>query len=45
MLKHPVPEEHLKHIGEMAVCFALLELVIQTLIGSSWRQSPLASIT
>jgi hypothetical protein len=34
MLRHPVPEAHLKCIGDMTVSFALLESVIQILIGS-----------
>jgi hypothetical protein len=34
MLKHPVPEKHLKSIGDITVSFALLESQIQTLIGS-----------
>lgn len=33
-MKHPVPEEHLKCIGDIIVSFALLEFNIQTLIGS-----------
>ena len=33
-MKHPVPEEHLKYIGDIMVSFALLESQIQTLIGS-----------
>jgi len=31
-LQHPVPDEHLKHIGDMTVSFALLESVIQFFI-------------
>ena len=34
MLQHFVPEKHLKHIGDMTVSFALLELTIQSLVGS-----------
>ena len=34
MLNHPVPEAHLKSIGDITVSFALLESVIQSLIGS-----------
>ncbi len=34
MLQHPVPEAHLKSIGDITVSFALLELQIQSLIGS-----------
>ena len=34
MLQHPVPESHLKLIGDMTVSFALLESVIQSLVGS-----------
>jgi hypothetical protein len=34
MLQHPVPEKHLKSIGDITVSFALLESVIQTFIGS-----------
>jgi hypothetical protein len=30
-LQHPVPDEHLKHIGDMTVSFAVLESVIQFL--------------
>ncbi len=33
-LKHPVPDEHLKHIGDITVSFALLENCIQTLAQS-----------
>jgi hypothetical protein len=33
MLQHPVPDEHLKHIGDMTVSFAMLESVIQFFIG------------
>ena len=33
-MKHPVPEEHLKHIGDIIVSFALLEFQIKSLIGS-----------
>jgi hypothetical protein len=33
-MKHPVPDEHLRHIGDITVSFALLEMAIQTLIGS-----------
>ena len=28
-LQHPVPDEHLKHIGDITVSFALLESVLQ----------------
>jgi hypothetical protein len=31
-LQHPVPDEHLKHIGDMTVSFALLESIIQFFI-------------
>jgi hypothetical protein len=34
VLKHPVPENHLKAIGDITVSFALLESHIQNLIGS-----------
>ena len=34
LLKHPVPEQHLKSIGDITVSFALLENQIQMLIGS-----------
>ena len=34
MLQHPVPEPHLKSIGDITVSFALLESEIQSLIGS-----------
>jgi len=34
MLQHPVPENHLKSIGDITVSFAMLELQIQMLIGS-----------
>ena len=34
MLQHPVPDEHLKSIGDITVSFALLENQIQELIGS-----------
>lgn len=34
MLKHPVPENHLRAIGDITVSFALLESHIQNLIGS-----------
>jgi hypothetical protein len=33
MLQHPVPEEHLRHIGDMTVSFSLLESVVQQLTG------------
>ncbi|MBI2415788.1 MAG: hypothetical protein HYV33_03950 [Candidatus Kerfeldbacteria bacterium] len=33
-MKHPVPNQHLIHIGDVVVSFALLELAIQSLIGS-----------
>jgi len=33
-LQHPVPEEHLKHIGDITVSFALLESCLQTLAHS-----------
>jgi hypothetical protein len=33
ILQHPVPDEHLKHIGDMTVSFAMLETVIQFFIG------------
>jgi hypothetical protein len=31
-IQHPVPDEHLKHIGDMTVSFALLESIIQFFI-------------
>lgn len=31
---HPVPEQHLTHIGDITVSFALLESTIQSLVGS-----------
>ncbi len=34
MLQHPVPDTHLKEIGDITVSFALLELQIQNFIGS-----------
>lgn len=34
MIQHPVPDIHLKHIGDMTVSFALLESTIQSLVGS-----------
>jgi hypothetical protein len=38
-LQHPVPDEHLKHIGDITVSFALLESVLRsvahTLLGTS----------
>lgn len=34
MLQHPVPENHLKAIGDITVSFAMLESQIQNLIGS-----------
>jgi len=34
MLQHPVPDQHLKSIGDITVSFALLESQIQSLIGS-----------
>lgn len=34
MLQHPVPDQHLKSIGDITVSFTLLESQIQTLIGS-----------
>jgi hypothetical protein len=34
MLHHPVPENHLRHIGDMTISFALLEFLIQSLVGS-----------
>ena len=34
MLKHPVPNVHLKSIGDITVSFALLEVNIQMLTGS-----------
>jgi hypothetical protein len=34
VLQHPVPEDHLKAIGDITVSFALLESHIQNLIGS-----------
>lgn len=34
MLQHPVPENHLKSIGDITVSFALLEFQLQMLIGS-----------
>ena len=33
-LQHPVPEEHLKHIGDLTVSFALLEHCLQSLVHS-----------
>ena len=33
-LQHPVPDEHLKHIGDITVSFALLESCLQTLAQS-----------
>lgn len=33
-MKHPVPDQHLIHIGDITASFALLEMMIQTLIGS-----------
>lgn len=38
MLQHPVPETHLKCIGDITVSFALLESVIQILVGSLIRE-------
>jgi hypothetical protein len=29
MSQHPVPDEHLKHIGDMTVSFAMLEMLIE----------------
>ncbi len=34
MFQHPVPEEHLKSIGDITVSFAALESFIQYLVGS-----------
>lgn len=34
MLKHPVPDNHLKEIGDITVSFTMLESQIQNLIGS-----------
>lgn len=34
MLQHPVPDNHLKAIGDITVSFAMLESQIQSLIGS-----------
>jgi hypothetical protein len=34
MLQHPVPDQHLKSIGDITVSFAMLESQIQMLIGS-----------
>ena len=34
LLNHPVPDEHLKHIGDITVSFALLESIIQMVVGS-----------
>jgi len=34
LLKHSVPDQHLIHIGDSIVSFALLEMMIQSLIGS-----------
>jgi hypothetical protein len=34
MLQHIIPEGHLKHIGDITVSFALLESIIQLMIGS-----------
>lgn len=34
MLHHPVPESHLKNIGDITVSFAMLESQLQSLIGS-----------
>ena len=34
MLQHPVPDTHLKEIGDITVSFAMLEFQIQNLIGS-----------
>jgi hypothetical protein len=40
-LQHPVPEEHLKHLGDITVSFALLESCLQnlahSLLGSGQR--------
>lgn len=33
-LQHPVPDEHLKHIGDITVSFAMLESQLQTLAQS-----------
>lgn len=33
-MKHPVPTQHLIHIGDVVASFALLELAIQSLVGS-----------
>ncbi len=38
MLKHPVPPTHLIHIGDITVSFALLESIIQSLVGSLIRE-------
>lgn len=34
MLKHPVPDKHLKSIGDITVSFAMLESQLQILVGS-----------
>ncbi len=34
MLQHPVPDQHLRSIGDITVSFALLESIIQSLVGS-----------
>lgn len=34
VLQHPVPDDHLKHIGDITVSFALLESCLQTLAQS-----------
>jgi len=33
-LQHPVPDNHLKHIGDITVSFAMLEMMLQTLAQS-----------
>ena len=33
-LRHPVPDDHLRHIGDITVSFALLESTLQTLVHS-----------
>jgi hypothetical protein len=38
MLRHPVPEPVLARIGDITVSFALLESVIQSLVGSLLQQ-------
>jgi hypothetical protein len=38
MLKHPVPTDHMTHIGDITVSFALLESTIQSFVGSLIRE-------